>query len=38
MREDENTKKYYGDNDSIRSTAGTGGQQLARGLEHRNVT
>lgn len=33
-REDENTKRYYGNNDSIRSTADTGGQQLARGLEH----
>lgn len=33
-REDENTKRYYGKNDSIRSTADTGGQQLARGLEH----
>lgn len=33
-REDENTKKYYSNNDSIRSTADTGGQQLARGLEH----
>jgi hypothetical protein len=33
-REDENTKKYYGDNDSIRSTADTGGQKLVRGLEH----
>lgn len=32
--EDKNTKKYYGDNDSIRSTADSGGQQLARGLEH----
>ncbi len=34
MEEDENTKKYYGVNDSIRSTADVGGQQLARGLEH----
>ncbi|MGM8216677.1 Tn7-like element transposition protein TnsE [Bacillaceae bacterium W0354] len=34
MEEDENTKRYYGDNDSIRSTADSGGQQLARGLEH----
>lgn len=33
-REDENTKKYYGNNDSLRSMADTGGQQLARGLEH----
>ncbi|MFE4077252.1 Tn7-like element transposition protein TnsE [Peribacillus sp. YIM B13477] len=33
-KEDENTKKYYGNNDSIRSTADTGGQKLARGLEH----
>ncbi|MEK4487658.1 hypothetical protein MHH81_19270 [Psychrobacillus sp. FSL H8-0484] len=33
-REDENTKKYYGNNESIRSTADTGGQHLARGLEH----
>ncbi len=32
-REDENTKKYYIDNDSIRSTADVGGEQLARGLE-----
>jgi hypothetical protein len=33
-REDENTKKYFGENNSIRSTADTGGQKLARGLEH----
>lgn len=33
-REDENTKKYYGENDSIRSTADSGGQKLARGPEH----
>ncbi|WP_242223156.1 Tn7-like element transposition protein TnsE [Bacillus cereus group sp. BfR-BA-01380] len=33
-KEDENTKKYYINNDSVRSTADTGGQQLARGLEH----
>jgi len=33
-REDENTKEYYGNNDSIRSTADTGGQKLARGLEN----
>ena len=33
-REDENTKKYYGNNESIRSTADAGGQQLARGIEH----
>lgn len=32
--EDENTKRYYSDNNSIRSTADSGGQQLARGLEH----
>lgn len=32
--EDENTKRYFGNNDSIRSTADSGGQQLARGLEH----
>ncbi|QXE01943.1 Tn7-like element transposition protein TnsE [Terribacillus sp. DMT04] len=32
--EDENTKKYYGENRSIRSTADSGGQHLARGLEH----
>lgn len=32
--EDENTKKYYGNNDSIRSTADIGGQKLVRGLEH----
>ncbi|MFT8320046.1 MAG: Tn7-like element transposition protein TnsE [Bacillus sp. (in: firmicutes)] len=32
--EDENTKKYYIDHDSIRSTADSGGQQLVRGLEH----
>lgn len=32
--EDENTKRYYGDDNSIRSTAASGGQQLARGLEH----
>lgn len=32
--EDENTKMYYGDDNSIRSTADSGGQQLARGLEH----
>ncbi|WP_071396587.1 Tn7-like element transposition protein TnsE [Bacillus tuaregi] len=34
-REDENTKKYYGNDDAIRSTADIGGQQLARGLEHK---
>ncbi len=34
MKEDENTKKYYINHDSIRSTADSGGQQLARGLEH----
>ncbi|MGE8207458.1 hypothetical protein ACQKP0_23515 [Heyndrickxia sp. NPDC080065] len=33
-KEDENTKKYYINNDSIRSTADVGGEQLARGLEH----
>ncbi|MDQ0270653.1 Tn7-like element transposition protein TnsE [Cytobacillus purgationiresistens] len=33
-REDESTKKYFGSNDSNRSTADTGGQKLARGLEH----
>jgi hypothetical protein len=32
--EDENTKKYYIKDDSIRSTSDSGGQQLARGLEH----
>ncbi|MDY0407121.1 hypothetical protein P5G51_018865 [Virgibacillus sp. 179-BFC.A HS] len=34
MEEDENTKRYYGDDNSIRSTADSGGQQLAMGLEH----
>ncbi|WP_242282363.1 Tn7-like element transposition protein TnsE [Bacillus cereus group sp. BfR-BA-01346] len=33
-KEDENTKKYYINNDSIRSTADVGGEQLARGVEH----
>lgn len=33
-KEDENTKKYYINNDSIRSTADVGGEQLARGLDH----
>ena len=33
-KEDENTKKYYINQDFIRSTADTGGQQLVRGLEH----
>ncbi len=32
--EDENTKRYYGEDNSIRSTADSSGQQLARGLEH----
>lgn len=32
-QEDENTKKYYGENDLFRSTADSGGQHLARGLE-----
>ncbi|PEF15884.1 Tn7-like element transposition protein TnsE [Bacillus cereus] len=32
-KEDENTKKYYINNDAIRSTADVGGEQLARGLE-----
>ncbi|WP_077706553.1 Tn7-like element transposition protein TnsE [Virgibacillus dokdonensis] len=34
LDEDENTKKYYVENDSIRSTADSGGQELVRGLEH----
>ncbi|WP_404457145.1 Tn7-like element transposition protein TnsE [Oceanobacillus kapialis] len=34
LEEDENTKRYYGESNSIRSTADSGGQQLARGLEH----
>ncbi|MCY9513760.1 hypothetical protein [Paenibacillus apiarius] len=34
MKEDENTKKYYINHDSIRSTVDSGGQQLVRGLEH----
>lgn len=34
LEEDENTKRYYGDDNFIRSTADSGGQQLARGLEH----
>jgi len=34
LEEDENTKRYYGDDYSIRSTADSGGQQLTRGLEH----
>src|SRR5699024_5325869 len=34
LEEDENTKRYYGDDHYIRSTADSGGQQLARGLEH----
>ncbi|WP_244857055.1 Tn7-like element transposition protein TnsE [Oceanobacillus sp. J11TS1] len=34
LEEDENTKRYYGENDYIRSAADSGGQQLARGLEH----
>ena len=38
MKEDENTKKYYGNNDSIRSTADTGGQKLARGIEHQMLS
>jgi hypothetical protein len=33
--EDESTKKYYFDDDGKRSTADVGGQQLARGLEHK---
>ncbi|MGY1423458.1 Tn7-like element transposition protein TnsE [Bacillus cereus] len=33
-KEDENTKKYYINNDSVRSTADVGGEQLVRGLEH----
>ncbi|MED3652700.1 Tn7-like element transposition protein TnsE, partial [Heyndrickxia sporothermodurans] len=37
-KEDENTKKYYGSNDSIRSTADTGGQKLARGIEHQMLS
>ncbi|WP_335870904.1 Tn7-like element transposition protein TnsE [Bacillus sp. 2205SS5-2] len=32
--EDENTKAYFINQDSIRSTADSGGQQLVRGLEH----
>lgn len=35
LEEDENTKRYYGDDNSVRSTADSGGQQLARGLEHK---
>ncbi len=34
-KEDKNTKKYYGNDSGIRSTADVGGQQLARGLEHK---
>lgn len=34
MKEDENTKIYYINHDSIRSTADSGSQQLVRGLEH----
>ncbi|HDX9578515.1 TPA: hypothetical protein ROX88_002053 [Bacillus pseudomycoides] len=34
-KEDENTKKYYINNDSVHSAADVGGEQLARGLEHR---
>lgn len=34
LEEDENTKRYFGNNDSIRSTADSGGHHLARGLEH----
>src|SRR5699024_3210206 len=34
LEEDEDTKRYYVDDHSIRSTADSGGQQLARGLEH----
>jgi hypothetical protein len=33
--EDENTRKYYVDDNGKRSTADVGGQQLARGLEHK---
>lgn len=32
--EEENIKRYYGDDHSIRSTADRGGQQLTKGLEH----
>src|SRR5699024_12151929 len=34
LEEDENTKRYYGDDHYSRSTADSGGQLLARGLEH----
>src|SRR5699024_12634477 len=34
LEEDENTKRYHGDEHYIRSTADSGGEQLARGLEH----
>ncbi|WP_231120728.1 hypothetical protein [Bacillus safensis] len=33
-KEDENTKKYYNNHDSIRTTVDSGAQQLVRGLEH----
>ncbi|HJV17380.1 MAG TPA: hypothetical protein VJ546_08370, partial [Bacillales bacterium] len=35
--EDENTRKYYVDDNGKRSTADVGGQQLARGLEHKSL-
>ncbi|MGP4074024.1 Tn7-like element transposition protein TnsE [Piscibacillus sp. B03] len=34
LEEDENTRRYYSDDHSIRSTADIGGQQMTRGLEH----
>lgn len=34
-KEDENTKKYYVNDDAVRSAADVGGQQLARGLDNK---
>jgi hypothetical protein len=38
INEDESTKKYFINDDSTRSTADSGGQQLARGLEHQMLS
>ena len=35
--EDENTKTYFSDNDNLRTTADTGGKDIIRGIEFRNL-
>lgn len=37
-KEDENTKKYISENQNLRTTADTGGQDIIRGLEFNSIT